>query len=271
MSLLTFWRYLLALPFLVIASAILLMLSFIPLLGTLMPGAFAAGFTLVGLRCALAARGYPRVWQGNGLFTLALAYSAIMLLGGLIAGYAQQIMQWAMAISGFVPDREAILREAGRLGPAGITIWVVAILPKMVLATVLIVPMTAAAAARDWRNGGLLFGLGAGTFGLMVPLLAWAILGNIWAFFGEITNLTLLLASGISQLVRVGNASLDLLSNTYFMASFVGMAWASSWFFTTAVLYWERAVKRHHVGKPDRVGAERVSSDDIRALRLSRE
>lgn len=44
----------------------------------------------------------------------------------------------------------------------------------------------------------------------------------------------------------------------------LSIAWASSWFFATAVLYWER------LGEKD-AQANRVSSTDIRTLRQTRE
>ena len=48
------------------------------------------------------------------------------------------------------------------------------------------------------------------------------------------------------------------------------MIWASSWFFSAAVLYWERAVARRTANAQASIEATRVSSEDLRALRQAR-
>jgi len=49
------------------------------------------------------------------------------------------------------------------------------------------------------------------------------------------------------------------------------MAWASSWFFATSVLAWEKAGQRRKQASIDAIEAERLSGDDLRALRKSRQ
>jgi hypothetical protein len=250
---------------------VLLPLTLVPFLGWLIPGAITAGFTLVGLRCALAARGHVRIGESAGIATLALTYGAIFLAGGLIADLLQHAVGWVAINAGLSPDQDELVGRVSRLTPYSIAFWVSAILPKLMLASLLTVPMTAAAAARDWRQGSLLFGLGAGMLGLCLPLMAWLILGNIWSFFGEVWTIGFVVAYGLFDLARMRDLGLELLSKTYFLISIVGMAWASSWLFASAVLYWERELKRVQSDRHGRVNAQRVGSEDIRELRLARE
>lgn len=271
LSLQTFWRYLLILPFMGIAALLLLPLMFVPFLGLLIPGAITAGFTLMGLRCALAAKGHIRLGHLAGFTTLALAYSAIVLVGGSVAGLLEQAVGWVVITAGIAPDPDEIVAQASRFTPLSIAIWVGAILPKLMLASLLTVPMTAAAAAADWRKGNLLFGLGAGMLGLCVPLVAWLILGNSWAFFGEIWTISFIVAGGLFDFANMRDLLTELLSKRHFLISMIGMAWASSWFFASAVLYWERELNRAQNINHGRVETQRVSIEDIRGLRLARE
>jgi hypothetical protein len=48
------------------------------------------------------------------------------------------------------------------------------------------------------------------------------------------------------------------------------MTWASSWFFSTAVLIWERNVQRAEAAQKAKVITSKVSADDLRALREAR-
>lgn len=85
----TFWRYLILLPFLAIAAFILSAVgSFIPLVSYLVPGAISAFLVIMGIRCALAARGHygaPDLKQlllASFIYgTLNLAIKSIYVLG----------------------------------------------------------------------------------------------------------------------------------------------------------------------------------------------
>ena len=267
----TFWRYALNLPLLVLLALLVLPLSLLPLVGTLIPGAIGAALTLIGLRCALAARGYGRVWELPGIAGLALAYSVIIILGGWIAKMVWAGLGWLVLTAANVPDAVALEGLVYQRTPFAVVFWLFALLPQLLLASVLTVPMTAAAAARDWREGGLVSGLGVGMLGLSVPLLAWMGLGNIWAFFGEIKLISFAIIYAWVDFERMVGLFKALLSNPFFLFSLIGMIWASSWFFATAVLYWERMVQQDRSSQSARTAAKRVSSDDIRALRLERE
>lgn len=272
LSFLTFWRYLLILPFLAVGAFLLSLLMSVPVLGMLIPGAVAAGLTLMGLRCALAARGHGGMLDIEGLPTLALVYSAIMLVGGLVGDSARQAIGWALRVAGFTLDPAIITAELWSLTPYSVTLWVALLLPNMMLASMLIVPMTAAAASGQRITGqGFLFGLGTGMLGLCIPFLVWAMLGNFLSFFGEVWSVFLVLAATLHDLIRGDEVSLDLWANRHILVSILGMTWASSWFFTTAVLYWERAAEREERKVTARADAARTSSADIRALRLARE
>ncbi len=65
LSLKTFWRYLILLPFLGIAALFLSLFSIIPILGWFVPGMVAVWLSVMGLRSALLARGHVAPLDGG--------------------------------------------------------------------------------------------------------------------------------------------------------------------------------------------------------------
>ena len=260
LSVLTFWRYLVMTPLLAVAAVLCTVLAFVPVLGLILPGACAAGMTLIGLRCALVARGHAGTILFPGLPTLALICSVIVILGGMVAGLAEYAIVESLRIAGFAVNEPALKAEFLQLSPTAGAVLFLLILPKLMLSSVLTVPMTAAAAQGGGARG-MLFGLGQGMLGLCVPLLVWFLLLGVLVGFGDLGRV---LRIGIES-IRSGRLDGALLGYGHTLTIFVALLWASSWFFTTAVLYWEKAEERQARRKP--AATPRTSAEDLRAWR----
>ena len=77
LSLKTFWRYLILLPFLGILALLLSLLSIVPVLGLLVPAAVSAYLVIAGLRCALAAHDRGDVLDIGRLAAICMTLSLI--------------------------------------------------------------------------------------------------------------------------------------------------------------------------------------------------
>ncbi|WP_457650165.1 hypothetical protein [Profundibacter sp.] len=135
------------------------------------------------------------------------------------------------------------------------------------------VPMTEAVSAGPrGQDNGYFFGFGAGFFSLFPVTLVWAYGGKFFALFGEVWTLFFILLSAMIAAFNGDDIpwewNFDL---GYLLGGTLFMAWASSWFFATAVLAWERAGQRRKQARIDHIEAQRLSGDDLRALRKSRQ
>jgi hypothetical protein len=267
----TFWRYLAILPILGIIAILLLLAGVIPLIGVIVPGTVYAYCLMTGLRCALAARGHTtdpgfgHMLRAGVVFCLLtmLATALIEAIAVLVPFGLGQAFGW---LDGLVDDDPRILGFAG--GVFGLVIVF-----SMLWTAALAVPMTFAVAGTERRSSGLdpFDGIGTGMFGLTLISLVWMIGGSVFSVFGEVATMVFLLFETIRAVINAEDPAWDFsLSPISLLGGTLWMTWASSWFFSAAVLYWERAISRRTARTRASVEATRVSADDLRALREAR-
>ncbi|NSX56539.1 hypothetical protein [Parasulfitobacter algicola] len=272
----TFWRYLILLPVLAVATVVMSLIgAFIPVFNFLIPGTISAFCVIVGLRCALAAQGYRRETDMGQL----LLASVIFCIMSIIANQAiEWIVSGILKVAGLVAIGLgydiALLTELFVLIPV---LGGVFLLKCILIATyvgAIAVPMTTAAADDTYRVSGrnLFFGFGTGMFSLFLITVIWlsggqfyAIFGEVWATFGLVASALIAIANGTEIPWSTSFQFDTLLVRTLFMT------WASSWFFATAILAWEKARQRNEKTTNSAMDTNRVSSDDIRALRAARD
>lgn len=273
LSLSTFWRYLILLPFLAIGALVLSLFSIIPFVGWLVPGMVSIWLSIMGLRCALAARGYTRPIGLDTLFATCLYFSIIFLLLGVFLSLIMQGVFWVATQAGITVDPMGLF--AGLLGVspyrAGVLLGFLA--PVAITTSAFAVPLTAAAAAtgkQGWDRKAF-FGFGRGVIGLSLVTAVWMFSGHIFSFFGEVWTLMGLMFGMFRALIEGESLPFqtDLAPWTALRGMLI-MTWASSWYFTTAVLTWENYVKKTPKQKAAQKPKAGVSTDDIRALRLAR-
>jgi hypothetical protein len=271
LSLKTFWRYLAVLPVLGVIACLLLLASFVPILGMVVPGTVYAYCVMTGLRCALAARGHTT----DPGFGHMLRAGLVFFLLSSIAGYIISFLAGSLS-AGIV----MLLRDLdmGSQGEGSLWLWLgstlgLLIIFMMLWSAALAVPMIAAVAGNGRRSTGLnpFDGFGTGMFGLTLISIVWMIGGNLFSLFGEVATMLALLFETIRAVINAEDPAWDWSVSPFsLLGGTLYMTWASSWFFSAAVLYWERATDRRAASARARIEANRVSADDLRALREAR-
>ena len=272
LSLATFWRYLILLPFLGIGALVLSLAGFIPVLGLVVPGMVSALMTIVGLRCALAARGHGSPPDMGHLLTISLIYGVILVFTGLFAGLAQRGIVLALTYAGVAFDPLGLLRGVFGLSYYWASILLALLSPEAIVVAALAVPMTgAAAASRRRADPAYLSGLGSGLVSLLIVMTVWLFCGHVFALAGEVWTGLFLIVTTLLELYDGADWAWPLsIHPRSLLGATLLMSWASSWFFATAVLCWERRVARDEAERRAQTEAGRVSSSDIRALRQAR-
>jgi hypothetical protein len=271
LSLKTFWRYLAILPILGVIACLLLLASFVPLLGTIVPGTVYAYCLMTGMRCALAARGHTTDPGFGHMLRAGVVFCLLTMLATIVFETIALLLPYGLSqafgwLDGLVDDDPRILGFAG--GVFGLLI-----LFTMLWTSALAVPMTFAVAGTERRSAGLdpFNGLGSGMIGLTLISLIWMAGGTIFSIFGEVATIVFLLFETIRAVINAEDPAWDWsLSPLSLLGGTLWMTWASSWFFSAAVLYWERTISRRAEQVRASVEASRVSAEDLRALREAR-
>jgi hypothetical protein len=273
LSLTTFWHYLVTLPFLAIVAFLLLLSSFLPFVGYFVPGTVAVFCLMVGFRCALAARGHGNSPDFGALLRASLVFCVVNIVAtfliGLIAAALFYVVRFAVPLLGISADNPQ--HTTIWIGGGTVTIYLILL---CIYSSAIAVPMTAAAAAATdrGRTASPIFGLGTGMFSLTFIMLVWMFGGNVFSIFGEVTTIFFMLATALFAAINGKDIPWEWSVDTGKLAgATLFMTWASSWFFATAVLAWEKAVQRiEHDGVAAKE-VQRTTSTDIRALREARE
>ncbi|WP_373636823.1 hypothetical protein [Yoonia sp. BS5-3] len=262
------------LPFLGIGAVVLSIFSIFPFVGWLVPGMISVWLSLMGLRCALFARGYTQPISGGTLLTVCLYFSVIFLIVGVLVNAVMTGIVWAATAAGMPIDPLALFAGVFGTSPYRSAILMGFLAPVALTSAAFAVPLAAAAASTgpggwDYRA---FFGFGRGIIGLSIIMAIWMFSGHMFSFFGEIWTLLGLMAALVIAL-KEGEAlpfQTDLAPWTALRGTLI-MAWASSWYFATAVLTWEHyAGKSSGQRKAQTTPAPAVHTDDIRALRHAR-
>ncbi|GHC49751.1 hypothetical protein [Neogemmobacter tilapiae] len=265
LSLSTFWRYLILLPFLALATVLILFATaFVPLVGFLLPGMASAFVTLIGLRCALAAKGYANTPDLGKLVGGSLLFSLLNIFVSLLVTALFVASQMALTLAGL---------ETG----AGVAMASL-ILPMVLLTAyscAMAVPMTATAVAATDKaqKPDPFWGFGAGLFSIAVPVVLGVILTlptglatEIWLFGMALYSA---LVTALSSVENPEPWGIQIAWGAVILSTLI-LTWFSSWFFATAVLAWEKT-KSQREERRKAPAIERVSSDSLRALREARE
>lgn len=273
LSLSTFWRYLIVLPFLGIAALILSLFTFIPFVGLLVPGMVTVWLTVIGLRCALLARGYTQPLGMGTIFTICLYFSVVFLVVNMALKLFMVGYMWAMEQAGATLDPLMLL--AGLIGasPYATAQFLGLMAPVILTSAAFAVPLVAAAAStgRHGWDHNVLKGFGRGVFGLCIVCAVGILGGHLFSFFGEVWTFFGLVVGVITSLVEGDSLQFETdLSPWTVLRGALIMAWASSWYFATAVLTWEKFAKvkrnKNAASKTDTT----TTTDDIRELRRAR-
>jgi hypothetical protein len=273
LSLTTFWHYLVTLPFMAVVAFVLLLSSFLPIVGHLVPGTVAAFCMMVGLRCALAARGHGNSPDFGALLRASLVFCVINIIATFLIGLVAAALFYAVSFA-------VTLLGAGTANLQNTTVWIgggtitIYLALLCIYSSAIAVPMTAAAAAATERGqtSSPIFGLGTGMVSLTVIMVIWVFGGKLFAIFGEVTTIFFMLATALFASVNGDEIPWEWTFDTgKLVGATLFMIWASSWFFATAVLAWEQATKRRDQHSVAASEVQRVSGDDIRALREARE
>jgi hypothetical protein len=267
----TFWRYLAVLPILGVIAFLLLLASAIPIVGLVVPGTVYAYCIMTGLRCALAARGHTTdpgfgYMLRAGLQFFFLTFLATLVIQPLAALLSLGLSGWLGWLDGLVDDDPRIFLVVGSL-------FGIYALFMMLWSAALAVPMTAAVAGTNRRSYALnpIDGFGSGMLGLTLISLVWMVGGSVFSIFGEVATMFLILAETLRAVIANEDPAWDWsLSPLSLLGGTLYMTWASSWFFSAAVLYWERVTARRSGAARAKIEAARVSADDLRALREAR-
>ncbi|MGL4236925.1 hypothetical protein [Tabrizicola sp.] len=271
LSLKTVWRYLAVLPILGIIALLLLLASIIPGIGYFVPGTVYAYCIMTGLRCALVARGHTVDPEFGQMLRGGLVFCLMTIGATFVIEYLSVYLSAGILM---------VVRAFGLGGEAwsGVWIWLggglsLYVFLMLIWGAALAVPMTAVVADADAKGTGVnpFKGLGTGIVGLSIISLIWMIGGNLFSFFGEVATMFALVSSTIYAVFNAKDPAWDVsLSPFSLLGGTLFMTWASSWFFSAAVLYWERAEARRKATASAQVKASRATSDDLRALRESR-
>ena len=279
----TMWRYTLLLPVLAIITIVFAIISaFIPIANWLVLPTMAVLATLTGLRCAVVAKGFRKETDFGRLLDSSIKFCLL----GMVFTFAANLL-FSGAVWLIEPFTDRIVADPGAGGGAETTLKVptaafyvllaVRLALPIAYAAAIAVPMAAAAATSNTtgRQPDLIWGLGAGAFSIAVPLIVWGLVGHFFAFFGEVWTMFLLVASAAYSLVMGSDFYWSIsLSPLSLMGATVLMTWASSWFFATAVLAFEREIDRTAARRVRKSAAEaearKSGASDIRALREAR-
>jgi hypothetical protein len=270
LSIRTLPHYLVVLPFLAALSLGFGVLTILPLVGLVVPGTIAALWTIVGLRCALAARGHGNEPDFGALIGSSLTFCLINFVFSLVVGAMTMAVLFLVGLLSSpetgVASAPAVQRYSDLAAFATVGLLVA------LYGSAMAVPMTAAAVAStpNGRKPDAFYGFGTGLVSLTVVLVAWIALGGVLSLFGEVALVMGILLEGLFALVSEDEMPDFGFVDTKFVLSLLAMVWASSWYFATAVLAWERATEtRRQARQPAPVGP-RVSADELRALREAR-
>ena len=271
LSLGTLWHYVFLLPLVIIFCTPFVLLTLIPLIGLIVAPAMGAFVTFAGYRCALTARGRGNEPALGKLVRASLFYGFMNTLVGAVFLLLSVGVVMVLAKLGIQPSLT--------MASSPDIPWVpgLAIIALFVLNTLftcaIAVPMTAVAAAASpgRRDPGPFVGFGRGMVSLTLVWIAW--FGGIFLFgFFDILSESVTFAMQNTMGNLRGKLSNDVpdFHLIPFIAAVTYLIWGSCWFYATAVLVWERHLSRQEAQKVETVAVERMTAEDLRALREAR-
>ncbi|MGL5009393.1 MAG: hypothetical protein ACRC6I_05890 [Paracoccaceae bacterium] len=270
----TLWRYLLILPLLApVAILFAIVAGFIPVVNLLVPGTITAFFAIMGIRCALAARGHSQPPDYGQLLRVSFVFGFINVVAQYGIKLIGAALGWALSLIGVEVTTIGLMTGLASWSPYWNVILLIGLAPYALYASAIAVPMTAATVSGSGRSpdASIFFGLGAGMFSLSLILLVWLVAGSFFSIVGEVWTMFAMLLSTLTTLARGDEITWGTgLHSVELIACSILMTWASSWFYATAVLAWEDASQRKAASRATSVNVNRPTADTLRALREAR-
>jgi hypothetical protein len=229
--------------------------------------------SIAGIRCALFARGHTQPISAGTVLTVCLYYSVIFLVVGFFLNLLMVAIVWTVTQAGLVIDPLGLFVGVFGVSPYWSAILIGFLAPVAITTAAFAVPLTAAAAStgRGGWDYRAFAGLGRGAISLSIVMAVWMFSGHMFSFFGEIwTFLGLMI--GVLMALSAGESlpfQTDFAPWTALRGTLI-MAWASSWYFATAVLTWEDYVADKEAQRVAHAAVPKVSTDSIRSLRQAR-
>ena len=272
LSVMTLWHYVFVLPIVLVMSIPFVTLSLIPVLGMVISTGLTAFYSIIVYRCALTAHGL-----GNEPDIVKLVKSSLAL--GFMYIFASLMILIVAVAFAIVLSWFGIGENAELPGTTNPIPWVpasafVVYLGLLVCFQCAMAVPTAAlahAATTHSRDPGVIYGFGQGFFPVLVAWVVWTV-----AFFatGSFVVIVEAITTGVqilfSGLVKIPEAEIKPIRIVPLVGSIAFVLWGPCWIGATAVLVWERTVKRNEAERVKTVEIARVSADDLRALRESR-
>lgn len=271
LSLGTLWHYVFLLPLVLILCIPFVLLTLIPLVGMLVSSGIVTFVSIVGYRCALTAFGRGNEPAFGKLVRSSLALGLINTIAGVLLLFVSVGLALGLSLLGFDPQ---VPTPGMELLPvvSGLSVLLYLVL-NSVYTCAMAVPMTAVAAAatRNGRDPGPFFAFGSGLVSLGFAWFLW--LGGLFflGFFG------VLMESVQAGMQEVNASVLGVVPEepvsfrpVLFVAAMLYLLWGACWFCATAVLAWDKEIKRRDALRVEVVDVARMTSDELRALRESR-
>jgi hypothetical protein len=272
LSVMTLWHYIFVLPIVLVMSIPFVFLSIIPIVGMVISTGLTAFYSIIIYRCALTAHG-----MGNEPDIIKLVKSSLAL--GFMYVFASLMIlivavAFAIALSWFGIGENAVLPGTTNpipWVPASAFLLYMGMLICFQCAMAVPTAALAHAATNHGRDPGVIFGFGQGFFSVLVAWVAWTVaffyLGFFTVILDSITTGVQLLFSG---LVKVPEAEIKPIQIVPLVIATAFLLWGPCWIGATAVLVWERTVKRNEAERVKTVEVARISAEELRALRESR-
>jgi hypothetical protein len=271
LSFVTLWHYVFVLPIVLLFAVPLLVLTLLPLIGTVISLTIFTFFAIMGYRCALAAYGrgnepaIDRLVKSAMFFGVFNTAVAILLLAACVlaaVGLASVGVEW----NAEVPWGDAI--------PMVPTLAVIAFFVLNGLYNCAIaVPMAEAAAQATpkGRSADALFGIGRGMFSLAFLWILWLVglfYSGIIQFVTE--QVTYQLTVFFGSIFHFRPITVPKYDPLWVIGSTLVLMWGTCWYYATAVLAWADTEEQREARRLEVRAVSRMSADDLRALREAR-
>lgn len=271
LSIMTFWHYIFVLPVVVVMSIPFVFLSLIPIVGIVFSTGLTAFITIISFRCALTAYGAGNAPDIVKLVKSSLALGFMNMFAGLMILIVA--VAFAIALSWLGVGESSDLPGADVIPMVPASAFLLYLLLVMCFNGAMAVPTAALAqaATEHSRDPGVIFGFGGGFFNVMAAWFIW--LGGLvfLGFYGIIAEaITTGLQLMLGNFLKIPESEVQPIRIVPLVIAVVYMLWGPCWYSATAVLAWDRIVKRRDIERVKMADVSRVSAEELQALRQSR-
>lgn len=267
----TLWHYVFVLPLVLLFATPLMVLTLLPLIGSLISVTIFTFFAVMGYRCALAAFGKGNEPAIEKLVKSSMFFGSINTVVAVVLVFLCVGAVMGLERIGVKGDMDAPWGDAIPMVPslAVIAFLVVNGLYNCAIA----VPMAAAAveATPSGRSADPLFGIGRGMFSLALIWILWLVgiyYSGIIQF--AIEQVTYLLYQTLGRFLDLKPIEMPQYNVPWLIASMLFLMWGTCWYYATAVIAWDDEVKSRKAERTKTREVSRMNADDLRALREAR-